>query len=278
MTKKGGGGGGQRSMPHSRALGAPTVDVVEARDAALDTKVLVIVHAQLLAGQLLQAVGVLGLRGPGVGLHQAAALHRDVELLELGVDAGGGGVEEALHADLAGRLHDVEGDHGVVVHDDRVVGLDEAHAAHVGRQVEHVVGARHHRLAVVKDAQVHQVELVAKRLLLRRDRVVGAGRWAANRWAAAAVVADAPASKQARAARGRMEPPAPPPPPSGSAGAASATPHTARSRTHRHVLIALPVCMSGHRGHGESSGGRNARCWRLRTGDGGAGHSPQPMR
>lgn len=120
-------------------------------------------------------------------------------LLVLGVDAGRGGVEEALHIGLPRRLNHVEAaargrggegaelgvsgveqprwgdqqveqqrryalhgplmhgcarvhlcggapcvrppDHGVVVHDDRVVGLDEAHAAHVGGQVEHVVAA-----------------------------------------------------------------------------------------------------------------------------------------
>lgn len=71
-----------------------------------------------------------------------------------------------LHANLPRRLQHVEGHHGVVVHDDRVVGLDEAHAAHVRSQVEHVLAACGNLLAVVKDAQVNQVELIAERVLL----------------------------------------------------------------------------------------------------------------
>lgn len=42
------------------AIGA--IDVVEAGNAALDAKVPVIVHAQLLTGQLLETVRVLGLQ------------------------------------------------------------------------------------------------------------------------------------------------------------------------------------------------------------------------
>jgi hypothetical protein len=67
---------------------------------------------------------------------------------------------------LAGGFEDVEGDHGVVVHDDRVVGLDEAHAAHVRCEVEHVVAASDHLFAVVEQAQVDQVELITEELLL----------------------------------------------------------------------------------------------------------------
>ena len=162
---------------HTQRLPPPTIDVVEACDAALDAKVLVVVHAQLLSGQLLQAVRVLWgvgsreggreggrrsagcacmhalrghasrgphrnshqlpqlhlalhpcnhsaphhtqpaqpsppahlrLCGPGVCLLEAAPLHLCAQLLVLGVDAGGGGVEEALHARLPRRLHHVE--------------------------------------------------------------------------------------------------------------------------------------------------------------------------
>lgn len=67
---------------------------------------------------------------------------------------------------LACGLHHVVADHGVVVEDHGVVGLDEAHATHVCCQVEHVVAALTHLLAVVKQAQVHKVELVAKLVLL----------------------------------------------------------------------------------------------------------------
>lgn len=76
----------------------------------------------------------------------------------------GGGAP--LDVGLAGGLDHVEGDHGVVVHNDGVVALDEAHAAHVGGEVEDVVAAVAHLLAVVKHAQVHEDELVAEHLLL----------------------------------------------------------------------------------------------------------------
>jgi hypothetical protein len=42
----------------------------------------------------------------------------------------------------AARLHDVEGDHDVVVEDHAVVALDEPHAAHVSGQVEAVVAPK----------------------------------------------------------------------------------------------------------------------------------------
>jgi hypothetical protein len=57
-------------------------------------------------------------------------------------------------------------DHSVVVEDDRVVGLDESHAAHVRRQVEDMVAPSHHLFAVVKHPQIHEVKLVAEDLLL----------------------------------------------------------------------------------------------------------------
>lgn len=47
-----------------------TVDVMEARHADLDAKVLLVVHAQLLSDQLLQSVRVLRLRGPCIALLQ----------------------------------------------------------------------------------------------------------------------------------------------------------------------------------------------------------------
>ena len=60
------------------------VDVVEARHPGLHAKVLLVVLAQLLRVQLLQAVGILGRSGPGVGLHQAGgAAEVGLELLAL---------------------------------------------------------------------------------------------------------------------------------------------------------------------------------------------------
>jgi hypothetical protein len=72
-----------------------------------------------------------------------------------------------LNVVLTGRLHHVEANHGVVVEDDRVVGLDESHAAHVCCQVEDMITAITYLLAVLKHPEIHKVELIAKHLLLQ---------------------------------------------------------------------------------------------------------------
>jgi len=59
----------------------------------------------------------------------------------------------------------VEADHSVVIHDDGMVGLDKAHAAHVRRQVEHMLNAFGDGQAVVHDAEIHQMELVTEHVL-----------------------------------------------------------------------------------------------------------------
>lgn len=94
--------------------------------------------------------------------------------------SGGGARKKPRDAVDAGGFEHVEADHGVVVHDDGVVGLDEAHAAHVGGQVENVMRAFRDLQAIVHDAQVHEVELIAEHVLahvlvllpVRRDDVV----------------------------------------------------------------------------------------------------------
>ena len=63
-------------------------------------------------------------------------------------------------------LEHVVADHRVVVHDDGVVRLDEAHASHIRGEVEHVVASLCDREAVVQQAQVDEVELVAEHVLL----------------------------------------------------------------------------------------------------------------
>mmetsp|Transcript_17233 Transcript_17233/g.50061 ORF Transcript_17233/g.50061 Transcript_17233/m.50061 type:complete len:245 (+) Transcript_17233:449-1183(+) len=87
--------GSGRLLPAALPRALRPVDVVKAADAALHAKVLRVVHEQLLGDQLLEAVGVLGLRGPRVVLLEG----HDVllELLELGVDARARGKPEALH-------------------------------------------------------------------------------------------------------------------------------------------------------------------------------------
>ena len=112
------------------------VDVVVAGDAGLEAEVLVVVAGHPLAEQLLPAVAVLGHGRVGVVLPQRVDLGR--LLLAGRVDAGRRGVEEPLHARLPGRLEHVGGDQHRQ-HAQRLVVLDEAHAAHVGGEVvDHV--------------------------------------------------------------------------------------------------------------------------------------------
>mmetsp|Transcript_1154 Transcript_1154/g.4037 ORF Transcript_1154/g.4037 Transcript_1154/m.4037 type:complete len:402 (+) Transcript_1154:601-1806(+) len=157
------GSGGLLPSPLPSSVGS--VDVVESGDPALHLKVLAVVHVDLLGRQLLQAVGVLRGSGPGIRLLESTALDLRVSLLVLRVDACGRGVEHPLGVVLPGSLKDVEGDHGVVVHDHSVVALDEAHAAHVRGEVEDVLAVLGDLHAVVKDAQVDKVELVAEHVL-----------------------------------------------------------------------------------------------------------------
>mmetsp|Transcript_8562 Transcript_8562/g.21288 ORF Transcript_8562/g.21288 Transcript_8562/m.21288 type:complete len:419 (+) Transcript_8562:572-1828(+) len=160
LAAEGGGGLLAAALPGAEG----PVDVVEAADAGLHAEVLAVVDGELLRGELLEAVGVLGLCRPGVGLLEARVV--GLELGALGVDAGGGGVVEALDGLAAGGLDHVEGDHGVVVEDDGVVGLDEAHAAHVGGEVVDVLDVLAGLHAVGHLAEVHEEELVAELLAL----------------------------------------------------------------------------------------------------------------
>ena len=134
-------------------------------NAALDIKVLVVVNAQLLRGELLQPVRILGLGRPGVFLLQASSLHLGLKLLPLGVNAGRRGVEQALDLGDPAGLHHVEGDHRVIVHDDRVIALDESHTTHVGGEVEHMVATLDDLRAVLEQAQIDQHKLVAEDVL-----------------------------------------------------------------------------------------------------------------
>ena len=51
-----------------------------------------------------------------------------------------------------------------------MVGLDEAHATHICCQVENMLTASDDLFAVVIDAQVNQVELIAEHCLLQKFR------------------------------------------------------------------------------------------------------------
>jgi hypothetical protein len=105
---------------------------VIARHTGLEAEVLVEMTAHALAEELLPAVAVLGHGGVGVGLLQSGDVGS--RLLVGRVHAGGGGVEEALDAEILGRLEHVGVDQDRE-HAQRLVVLDEAHPAHVGGEV-----------------------------------------------------------------------------------------------------------------------------------------------
>jgi hypothetical protein len=71
-----------------------------------------------------------------------------------------------LHTCLPCCLEHVVADHSVVVKDHRVVGLDETHAPHVCCKIEDMVYIRANLLAVVEEAQVHEMKLITKHVLL----------------------------------------------------------------------------------------------------------------
>ena len=55
--------GGGRLLSAALPCSVGPIDVVEPGNAALNAEVLVVVHAELLCGQLFQAVSILGLQG-----------------------------------------------------------------------------------------------------------------------------------------------------------------------------------------------------------------------
>ena len=112
------------------ALGA--VDVVVAGDPGGDAVVFTIVAGHPLAEQLLPAVAVLRHRRVGVLFLERGDV--GAGLLVAVVDAGRRRIEEALGAGFLGGHQHVGADQHRQ-HALGLVGLDEAHAAHVGRQV-----------------------------------------------------------------------------------------------------------------------------------------------
>ncbi len=130
------GGGSLFAAAGPGAEGA--VDVVVAGDAGLDAVVLFEVAAHALGEELLPAVAVFGQRGVGVRFLEGDDV--GVGLLFGVVDAGGGGVEETLDTLVAGG-HEHVGVGEDAQHAKGFVVLDEAHAAHVGSELEDDFGA-----------------------------------------------------------------------------------------------------------------------------------------
>merc|ERR1711871_290807 len=160
---------GSRGLFASALPGSPwPVDVVETSNAHSEAEVLRVVLADLLSIQLLQAVAVLGGGRPGILLAEASASTHVLSVLDVfRVAACARGVEEALdHAIVTSSLQHVNGDHSGVVHDARVVGLDEAHATHVSSEVEHPLATCGSLDAIFDVAKVEELELRAELLLL----------------------------------------------------------------------------------------------------------------
>lgn len=139
-----------------------SVDVVEAGYAHLDAEVLLVMHAELLGDQLLETVGVLWESWPGILLLESWVV--GLELLILRVDASRRRVEESLDSVNASGLKHVEGDHGVVVQDDRMVRLDESHSSHIGGEVEDPLAVLGDFEAVIVLAEIDKLELIAELL------------------------------------------------------------------------------------------------------------------
>eukprot|EP00968_Pinguiococcus_pyrenoidosus_P003991 scaffold264_cov317-Pinguiococcus_pyrenoidosus.AAC.5 len=151
---------GRRGLLPSALPGAHrSVDVVEASDARLHGKVLAVGQSHLFVVQLLQAIAVLRLGRPGVALLQPRV--GGVELQVLVVHTGRGGIEVAHGALHAASLEHVRAQHGVVVHQHGLVGLDEAHAAHVRCEVEDHLALLARLETVLQLAQIQLLELVA---------------------------------------------------------------------------------------------------------------------
>jgi len=114
------------------------VDVVVTGDASLKAVVFFEVAAHALGEELLPTVAVFGKRGVGVLFFEGDDV--GVGLLFGVVDAGRGGVEEALDP-LVACGHDHVGVGEYAQHAEGFVVFDEAHATHVGCELEDDIGA-----------------------------------------------------------------------------------------------------------------------------------------
>ena len=63
-------------------------------------------------------------------------------------------------------LDHVKANHGVIVHNNRVIRLDESHAAHISCEVENMVDTFGDGKAVIHDAEIYEVELVAEHVII----------------------------------------------------------------------------------------------------------------
>ena len=142
------------------------VDVVKAHDPRLDAEVLGIMTARALHVQFFPPVAVLGVGRVRVLLFEWSYVRSVLQIA--GVDARARGVQQSLDAVLARGLDRVEVDERVVPHDHGLVRLDEADAAHVGRERIDFVDAVCRAQAVLPLPQIEELEVMrGRRLVLR---------------------------------------------------------------------------------------------------------------
>ena len=152
---------------------AGSVDVVETGNADVEGEVTAVRQGHLLGIQLLKTVHVLRAGRPGIALDEAGVGR--ILLLGLVVHAGGTGVEEVGGTTATGGLEHVHGDGGVVETEDRLVGADEAHTAHVGSKVVNLDASGGGLDGNVELAQIVEDEDVAEFIVLHE--LVGLPVW-----------------------------------------------------------------------------------------------------
>ena len=114
------------------------IDIVVAGHAGLEAEVLPEVAAHAFAEEFFPAIAILRHRGIGVGFLEGGYV--GIALFVRIVDAGAGGIKEALDARfLRGDQHVGVDQHAE--HAERLVIFDEAHPAHVGGKLVDVLHA-----------------------------------------------------------------------------------------------------------------------------------------
>src|ERR1019366_6178153 len=152
--------GGRRLLAASAPCAFRSEDIVEARDAHLHAMIPHVRQEEPFAEELLPAIFAIR-RGGICGVLRALGIIR-VELVVVRVHAGGGRVEELLHAGPPPVFQTVEVDAAGVVHDSGVVLAGEyvAGSAHIGGELIDDFDAAYSRRGDVRIAQIADDEFV----------------------------------------------------------------------------------------------------------------------
>ena len=134
-------------------------NIVEARDARLQSILFVVVHSESLDDQLLPTVCILRVRGIGI-----LFLERDnvgLHLTVFGIDTRGRCEQKTVHAVYVSCFKAMDVHEQVVVQDLRVVGGNKPHSSHVGRQGIDLIHTARGLQAIIPAPQVEQLEFVS---------------------------------------------------------------------------------------------------------------------